>query len=111
GRDLDALDLLRPRAQLGKDRGEAIERRVDRVAAGIEPEIIAVDVPASAEVFRDMVWIEAAPDELAERFLDRLRLRLEAGERQFRGQSGGVAAHAPGDVERRRAGDRIRVAR
>ena len=55
--------------------------------------------------------VKPPPTSCAQRLLDRVVLRLEPGERQFRRQRGGKAAHAAGDVERRRAGDGVGVAR
>src|SRR6266853_1630254 len=45
-----ALDLVGPRLQFGEHRREAVERRVDRVAAGVKTEIVAGDLPARAEL-------------------------------------------------------------
>ena len=55
--------------------------------------------------------MKPAPDQLAQRFLDRILLRFETGERQFRRERRGKAAHPAGDVERRRTGHRVRIAR
>jgi hypothetical protein len=59
---------------------KAIECGVDRIATGVEAEIVAGDLPARAELVEHTVGPEAAPDQLAQRLLDRILLRLEARE-------------------------------
>ena len=111
GRDVDPLDLVRLRVQRGQRLLKAIERRVDRVAARIEPEIIAGDVPNRAEVFEQVIWREAASDQIAEGLLDRVFLRSKTGTGQFGGERSGKAAHAAGDIERRRTCHCVGIAR
>ena len=84
---------------------------MDRIAARVEAEIVAGDLPARAEFIEEAVGREAAPHQLAERLFDGILLRFEAGERQFRRECRGKAAHAAGDVERRGTGHRVRIAR
>ena len=61
---------------------------MDWVAAGIEAEIIAGDVPAGAELIGDMGGIEAATDQLAERFLTENELVDAETLRAWRDQAG-----------------------
>src|SRR6516162_9133343 len=84
---------------------------MDGVATGIEPEIIAGDLPAHAELVENGSRGESASYQLTQSLLDRVPLRLETGERQFRRECSGKAAHPAGDVECRGARDRVRVAR
>ena len=81
GRDINALDLNGVWAQFGEGLAQAIQRRVDRIAAGIEPEIVAGDLPARAELVENGIGAESASYQLAQSLLDRILLRLEAGER------------------------------
>ena len=111
GRDVDPLDLVRLRVQRGQRLLEAVERRVDRVAARIEPKVIAGDVPSRAEVFEQAFGRKPASDQVAQRLLDGIVLRCEAGTGQFGGERCGKAAHSAGDIERRRPGHRVRIAR
>ena len=78
-----------------------------RRAAGSSPR----DLPALAELFRHRFGAEAVADQLSERLFDRVRLRGDTGQRQLRRQCSREAAHAPGDVQRGGAGDRVRIAR
>jgi hypothetical protein len=52
---------------------------MNRIAAGIEAKIVLGDVPSIAEPVEQVCRIEAAADELAERFLDRVRVAFESG--------------------------------
>ncbi len=64
GRDLDALDLIGMRAEFGQCRGEAIECRVDRVAARVEPEIVAGDLPDRAKFVQYPIGRKSVADEI-----------------------------------------------
>ena len=83
GRDVDPLDLVRLRVQRRERLLKAIQRRMDRVAARIEPEIIARDVPDRAQVFEQAFGRETASDQIAKGLLDRVFLRCETGASQF----------------------------
>ena len=79
----------------------AVERGMDRIAARVEPEIIARDLPARAQLVEQTFGIEAAADQMAQCFLDRIVLRVESREREIGRKRGGKTAHAAGDIERR----------
>src|SRR5262249_31856938 len=110
-RELDALDFLRSRVQLNERFLEAVERGMDGVAAGVEPEVIARDLPAAAQLVGEPSRIETVPGQLAESLFDGILLRLEARESELGRERADEPAHAAGDVERSRPGDRVGVAR
>ena len=95
---LDALDVFRARPQDGECRIERVERGVDRIAAGMQPEIIARDLPACAEPIGEMRRIEARADHLAQRLLYCIGLRHEAREGKVGRKCSCKARHAAGDV-------------
>src|SRR4029453_4981800 len=109
-RGVDALDVLRTWAQALEHLLKAIERRMDGLAARVEPEPVARNLPARAELLEHALGPETVAHHLAQRLLDGVVLRLEAGQDQIRGPGTGESTHAARDVQRRRAGDHVRIA-
>ena len=87
-------------SKIGEDVFERVQRRIDRVAAGAQPEIVAGDLPPLTQLFRQGLGAEPVADQLAEGLLDGVRLCDHAGQRQLRRQHPGEAAHSSGHVQR-----------
>ncbi len=83
---------------------------MDRVAAGVEPEIVARDLPPLADLVEQALGAEAIADQLPERLFDCVVARGEPGRGEFGRQCGGETAHPSGDVQRSGTGNGIGVA-
>src|SRR5262249_58207925 len=94
GRDVDARHFFGTRSQFGKRLLQAIERGVDRVAAGVQPKIVTGDLPDGPEFIKHAAGLELAADQIAQRLLDRIELCGKTGKGQFWRERGGKSAHA-----------------
>src|SRR5262249_61682464 len=79
--------------------------------AGAQAEIVASDLPAPAQLFRDELGAKPVADELAETLLDRVWLRGDPGQRELGREHASEAAHAAGHVQRGRSRYGVGVAR
>ena len=102
--------LVGRRPELGEDVFQRVQRRIDRVAAGAQPEVVAGDLPAFAQFFRHGFGTESVADQVGEGLLDGVRLCGHAGQGQFRRERAGEATHPARHVQRGGARDGVGVA-
>jgi hypothetical protein len=88
------------RPELGEDVFQRVQRRVNRVAAGAQPEVVAGDLPAFAQCVRHCFGTESVADQVGKGLLDGIRLSGHAGQGQFRGEHAGEATHPARHVQR-----------
>src|ERR1700733_3540382 len=109
-RDVDTGDVFWVGLHIGQDAGKAIQRGMNRIAAGIETKIVAHDVPGATEFVSQPVRLEPIAYELTERQLNSVLLSLKSGKRQLGSKCSGEATHATSDIQSSGSRYGIRIA-